>query len=274
MRIIEEEEPQDVSPMEKAEDSRAAAGATSTGQDDTSRGMLGANNAKADPSRIGPQSTRDRDLDDYDDIQAEVSAANDPAARLAQEKQRREQQQKQQQQQQKQQEKSLRPTPTGGFPDMFTGAQTISTVDGDKTAKASVQQPTNRLSESPVEVSPMTASKPPGLMADTSSQEEQSASPSPELIDAADTSKDITISSQTSSNATWNDAKLRAFFDSSSDIRDMLVVVYDKTDVAPAGPDHPIAGPLFREQNARLAEITTVSSLLLYLCGGEGLTIC
>ena len=261
MRIVEEEEPEDESPLIKPEDSRVAAAASNNGSngqaalDDKSRGMLGASNAKTDPSRTGPQSTRDRHLDDYDDTQAEASA-NDPAARLAQEKQRREQQKQQQQQ-----EKALRPTLPGAFPDSFASTQTTSTVESDKTAKASVQQPADRLSESPGEVSPVNASKPPGLMADTSSQEEHSESPSPELMDAADASKDVTISSQTSSNAAWNDAKLRHFFDSSSDIRDMLVVVYDKTDVAPAGPDHPIAGPLFREQNAKLAEITTVSGL-------------
>jgi hypothetical protein len=105
-------------------------------------------------------------------------------------------------------------------------------------------------------------------MVDTSSQEDHSASPSPELVDI-DTEGSTTLRKQDSvttnststaeSTATWNDAKLRAFFETGTDIRDMLVVVYDKTDVAPAGPDHPLVGSLFREQNAKLAEITTVS---------------
>jgi hypothetical protein len=254
MRIVEEDEPQDVSPLDKADDGQPP-------KDAKPRGIL-ANGTKADPSRTGPQASRDRDLDDYDDLQAEVSAANNPAARLAQEKQRREQQ-KQQQQQQQQQEKPMRPTLPGAFPDSYASTITTSTVDSDRTIKSSAQQQqgVDRLSESPIEVSPVAASKPPGLVADTSSQEEHSPSPSPELIDAADAaSKDVTVSSQASSSnvAAWDDAKLRHFFDSSSDIRDMLVVVYDKTDVPPAGPDHPIAGPLFREQNAKLAEITTV----------------
>jgi hypothetical protein len=128
-------------------------------------------------------------------------------------------------------------------------------------------------------VSPVTSTNPPALVGDTSSQEEEeeedvddnSASPSPELVEMADAQRhraqESSAAGSTSTGAsgassTWNDAKLRAFFDSSDDIRDMLVVVYDKTDVAPAGPDHPVAGPLFREQNAKLAEITTVSSSL------------
>ncbi|EMR71887.1 putative sh3 domain protein [Eutypa lata UCREL1] len=41
-----------------------------------------------------------------------------------------------------------------------------------------------------------------------------------------------------------------------SEIRDLLTVVYDKSDVPPVGPEHPVAG-LFREPNAKLAEITS-----------------
>jgi hypothetical protein len=109
-------------------------------------------------------------------------------------------------------------------------------------------------------------------MGDTSSQEDRSSpvsSPSPEPADADGSrmhrNQDSMATSTTSATttSTWNDANLRAFFDSGSDIRDLLAVVYDKTDVPPAGPDHPVAGPLFREQNAKLAEITTVSSILL-----------
>ena len=94
------------------------------------------------------------------------------------------------------------------------------------------------------------AGQPPPLVGDSSSQEEHSASPSPEIPDEEPKEKG------------WDDEKLRAFFDSGDDVRDMLVVVYDKTDVAPAGPEHPVVGGLFREQNAKLAEITTVSLLV------------
>ncbi|KAK3379733.1 hypothetical protein B0T24DRAFT_695737 [Lasiosphaeria ovina] len=126
-----------------------------------------------------------------------------------------------------------------------------------------LQQNAERLSESPVEVSPI--SNPPPLMGDTSSQEEDHSStrstPSPELIEHDDGDlghqDSITTSTSTATAPTWNDVNLRAFFDSGSDIRDLLVVVYDKTDVEPAGSDHPVAGSLFKEQNAKLAEITT-----------------
>lgn len=92
------------------------------------------------------------------------------------------------------------------------------------------------------------AGQPPPLVGDTSSQAD-SASPSPELVEEPAAREE----------AAWDDGRLRAFFEGGAGIRDMLVVVYDKTDVAPAGPDHPVVGGLFREQNAKLAEITTVS---------------
>ncbi|KAI8238537.1 Tip elongation aberrant protein Tea4 [Colletotrichum sp. SAR 10_96] len=169
-------------------------------------------------------------------------------------------------------EKLVRPVP-GAFPDSYMSGQSAQT---DRTITPSQpmpqSQPTaadrekDRLSESPVQVSPVTTSNPPALMVDTSSQDGHSSSPSPELIDADEVGRHRAQDSMTASStstggsttgSSWNDAKLRAFFDSSSDIRDMLVVVYDKSDVAPAGPDHPVAGSLFREQNAKLAEITT-----------------
>ncbi|KAK5664301.1 hypothetical protein OQA88_519 [Cercophora sp. LCS_1] len=138
--------------------------------------------------------------------------------------------------------------------------QTIKVVPANTTPP---QQHIDRLSESPVHVSPVTASNPPPLMVDTSSQEEDRSSvrssPSPELIDHEDAhSHDNKDSITTSSSTTpsWNDASLRAFFDSGSEIRDLLVVVYDKTEVEPVGPDHPITGNLFKEPNSRLAEIT------------------
>ncbi|KAK0674349.1 hypothetical protein QBC41DRAFT_213395 [Cercophora samala] len=126
------------------------------------------------------------------------------------------------------------------------------------------QQHKERLSESPVQVSPVTSSNPPPLMVDTSSQEEDRPSPrstpSPEMIEHEDADTSVnkeTITPSTSSRSSWNDTNLRAFFDSGSDIRDLLVVVYDKSNIDPIASDHPVANSLFREQNAKLAEITT-----------------
>ncbi|EOO04447.1 putative sh3 domain-containing protein [Phaeoacremonium minimum UCRPA7] len=160
--------------------------------------------------------------------------------------------------------KQLRPTLPGAYPDSYLSTQTTDSVQTEKAVSA--PQP-ERLSESPVQVSPVTSNIPPSLMVDTSSQEENhsspSSTPSPELIEREDVGgshrnqDSIATSTSATTVSTWNDTSLRAFFDSSADIRDLLVVVYDKTDVAPAGPDHPVAGTLFKEQNAKLAEITS-----------------
>jgi hypothetical protein len=148
----------------------------------------------------------------------------------------------------------LRPIP-GSFPDSY-----VSTIANERPNPAE-----ERLSESPVQVSPVTSSQsnPPALMVDTSSQDEPPSpvsSPSPELIDAEDAQekKGAGSSITSTSTPTWSDAHLRTFFDDDADIKDLLVVVYDKSGVVPAGPDHPITGNLFREENAKLADITNV----------------
>jgi hypothetical protein len=167
-------------------------------------------------------------------------------------------------------EKLLRPNLPGAFPDSYSSIPQQSEAPGTRPPAE------DRLSESPVQVSPITSPNPPALMGDSSSQEDRSSpvsSPSPELVDAETDSRthrnqdSMTTSTSATTTSTWNDANLRAFFDSGSEIRDLLVVVYDdKTDVAPVSLNHPIAGSLFREQNAKLAEITTVSFILYLLC--------
>ncbi|UKZ64236.1 uncharacterized protein TrAtP1_005456 [Trichoderma atroviride] len=133
---------------------------------------------------------------------------------------------------------------------------------GDKSP-ASQQQPlAESTARAPAEASPespIAPSDPPALMVDTSSPEDRSpsVSPSPELTQSAEGRSKSSSSSTGSKEQTWDDMKLRAFFDEPEHIRDLLVVVYDKTDVVPASSDHPVVGGLFREQNAKLAEITT-----------------
>ncbi|KAF4454736.1 hypothetical protein F53441_2814 [Fusarium austroafricanum] len=154
-------------------------------------------------------------------------------------------------------EGGLRPQLPGAFPDSFdaTAKQNESTTV-DKEQK-------DRLSESPVQVSPVNATRPPALEIDTSSQEGRSSSevPSPELMPGDETPKDSS-STKSAKEPGWDDEKLRAFFDDGEHVRDLLMVVYDKTDVEPVGKDHPVVSGMFREQNAKLAEITTVSTFI------------
>ncbi|CCT74123.1 related to ATP dependent RNA helicase [Fusarium fujikuroi IMI 58289] len=149
-------------------------------------------------------------------------------------------------------EGGLRPQLPGAFPDSFdaTAKPNASTAAG--------QGQKDRLSESPVQVSPVNGTRPPALEIDTSSQEGRSSSdvPSPELMPGDETPKDSS-STKSAKEPGWDDEKLRAFFDDGEHVRDLLMVVYDKTDVEPVSKDHPVVSGMFREQNAKLAEITT-----------------
>lgn len=149
-------------------------------------------------------------------------------------------------------EGGLRPQLPGAFPDSFdaTAKPNASTAAG--------QGQKDRLSESPVQVSPVNTTRPPALEIDTSSQEGRSSSdvPSPELMPGDETPKDSS-STKSAKEPGWDDEKLRAFFDDGEHVRDLLMVVYDKTDVEPVSKDHPVVSGMFREQNAKLAEITT-----------------
>ena len=136
-----------------------------------------------------------------------------------------------------------------------------------------------RLSESPIEVptsqefqhpTPQDQSRthqPPPLMVDTSSQEYPSTSPvsplsSPELVEAPteNTGREETPASTAtaqSSMPSWSDASLRAYLEDDSEIRDLLVVVHDKSNVKPATRDHPIVKNMYKEENKKLGEISS-----------------
>lgn len=155
-------------------------------------------------------------------------------------------------------------------PDPLEGPQNISpehTATEYTSPEHAVQPADERLSESPVQVSPVdpqTSRPTPALMVDTSSQEEPSISPpsSPELIEAPETKPyDTTPTSTAQSHPSiaapaWSDASLRTYLEDDSEIRDLLVVVHDNSGVVPAGPDHPITGGLFKEENRRLGELS------------------
>jgi hypothetical protein len=123
----------------------------------------------------------------------------------------------------------------------------------------------DRASESPVNISPVEGHIPisaPGLTRDTT-QRGQSVSPlsppsSPEAdshdlkgTDATQGSLD-TLSVDT---PTWSDASLRSYMDEENDIRDLFIIVHDKSNIPPAGPEHPVTGRLFKEESKRLKEM-------------------
>lgn len=173
--------------------------------------------------------------------------------------------------QDQQQQRFMRPSMPGGFPDSYIA--TPAAEDPPPQPQPQQHSTTERLSESPVHISPLHVSvpqsEPPALMVDNSSQEDRSTSvdsPSPDYTPSRD--GEMRSGKKNSEHTptptpTWNDAQLRTFFDDDADIRDLLVVVYDKTDVKPAGSDHPVIGGLFKDENAKLKDITTVGGLSL-----------
>ena len=132
--------------------------------------------------------------------------------------------------------------------------------------KSRIEAANDRLSESPIQVSPIHPVNPPALAGDTSSQEEPSMSMStsstPELVEVPheeSTQEERTPTStiqSSHSTPTWSDASLRTYLEDDTNIRDLLVVVHDKSDVKPVGPDHPVVKNLCKEENRRLGEMS------------------
>ncbi|OJD21076.1 hypothetical protein ACJ73_07587 [Blastomyces percursus] len=120
--------------------------------------------------------------------------------------------------------------------------------------------------DSPVHISSpehRSRNNPPDLTTDTSSVDEAhnlalSPTPSsPELVEHPDDKVEENSAPTSSTNTpTWSEASLRSYLDDDTDIRDLLIIVHDKSNVTPAGPDHPITGSLFKEESKGLNEMS------------------
>lgn len=187
------------------------------------------------------------------------------------------------------------------------------------TSKPADPEPTGRLSESPVQISAADAQipakepsaangqvpdpqQPPGLTADTSSQETPSpvSTPSPDdspstatapkpTLPASHPNSSLTVntssaipppsrpapvpnkdlepsppdSSESATLPAWSDTSLRTYLDDGNDIRDTLVVINDTTGVVPVGRDHPLMSKLFVEETKAVTQLGGELDLLL-----------
>ncbi|RKF82895.1 putative sh3 domain protein [Golovinomyces cichoracearum] len=101
------------------------------------------------------------------------------------------------------------------------------------------------------------------LAADSSSQDESSSpisSASLESLNVKDLSTKSSTGNNTASatiNTSWNDVNLKSYFENNFEIKDMLINVFDNSGVIPAGPEHPLTGNLFKEENVMLADIAS-----------------
>ncbi|EER24896.1 SH3 domain containing protein [Coccidioides posadasii C735 delta SOWgp] len=84
--------------------------------------------------------------------------------------------------------------------------------------------------------------------------------PSSDILDIHQTKTDTTAPASTVVSPVhspiWNDAGLRAYLEDGSDIRDLIIIVHDKSNVLPAGPDHPVTGNLFKDESRSLNEMS------------------
>ncbi|KIW03869.1 hypothetical protein, variant [Verruconis gallopava] len=86
---------------------------------------------------------------------------------------------------------------------------------------------------------------------------------SPTRNNSTSTTNSTLSPSTSSSTPTWSDAHLRAYMDSTDDIKDLLVVVHDTSGVVPVGPDHPLMSNLFVEERGKVKELETALDKML-----------
>lgn len=103
-------------------------------------------------------------------------------------------------------------------------------------------------SESPDAYTPVD-DPPPPLIADNGSEEQ--SSPVEATNETFETATDV----PPVQTATWSDTSLRTFFEDSSDLRDFLLLVQDRSGINVRN-DHPDIVPLFQDANAKLLDLT------------------
>jgi hypothetical protein len=66
------------------------------------------------------------------------------------------------------------------------------------------------------------------------------------------------------STPTWSDASLRHYMENDQDIKDLLIIVHDKSNVTPVSADHPLMTNLFSDERTKLAEMQSqLDSMLM-----------
>lgn len=93
-----------------------------------------------------------------------------------------------------------------------------------------------------------------------SQQTNSTASPTTPSDQTASTSKHSpSVAGHTPSTSrstpTWSDSSLRSYMENDQDIRDLLVIVHDKTNVMPVGHEHPLMNGLFASERTKLADM-------------------
>ncbi|CBF88145.1 hypothetical protein AN1099.2 [Aspergillus nidulans FGSC A4] len=128
-----------------------------------------------------------------------------------------------------------------------------------------------RFAESPVNIpSPLDRQRSPsvpGLTTDLPAADDDQYSPDSPPLSPADTTDsrrpDAPATPFEAPTPTWSDASLRSYLEDENELRDLYVIVYDNTNIPPAGPEHPITGNLFKDESKRLREMNSQLDSLL-----------
>ena len=76
------------------------------------------------------------------------------------------------------------------------------------------------------------------------------------------------------STPTWSDASLRTYMENDQDIKDLLIIVHDKSNVTPVSSDHPLMTSLFSNERTKLAEMQTqLDSMLMTWMGRKNASV-
>ena len=122
------------------------------------------------------------------------------------------------------------------------------------SASSSALEPSSQHNAPP---DPITSSSTSSLARDRPSLREETPASTASTTNPHD--QHVPPSSTHSSTApTWSDASLRAYMEDESEVRDLLLIVHDQSDVKPMkgkGRDHPVCKDLFKEEDERLKEI-------------------
>jgi hypothetical protein len=118
-------------------------------------------------------------------------------------------------------------------------------------------------SQSPDDYSPIEESHipiaAPGVIKEAVLRAQSISPPSSPEVDVNDLKRseatNISLDTLSVDTPTWSNASLRSYLDEENDIRDLFIIVHDKSNIPPAGPEHPVTGRLFKEESKRLKEM-------------------
>jgi len=163
--------------------------------------------------------------------------------------------------------------------DSETDDQKLKVEEPDRKSVSPVTalQPPAQRSDSAVQVSPVQASAPTRFGESTVQNQTPatlSSSPLPHETLPPESEGTVSTSKPSPSTAThtpstsrstptWSDASLRSYMENSQDIKDLLIIVHDKSNVTPVGPDHPFMHNLFLGERTKLAEMQSQLDTML-----------